>query len=416
MNTKIFRRAAIERLSSPEELDQVISISVGAGWAALAAILLFCAGALVWAVTAALPTTASGSGMIVSAGGVLNVVSRGAGVVQSIDVSVGQHVAANQVIAMIAQPALSSRVQAMRQELDQVVQKHKQDLELKTEEIRIRSEATARQRANIERSIAELKDQAVLASQRIPVMEQLFSRGLVTNQQVLDARQTLIELNGQAADRTAQLKQLDAQEFELRTQKTSLDAAMQLEIASRQREIEAAMSDLTLQETVSTPQAGHVVEIKVSPGGTIDASTPVLTIQPDADTLEVLTYVSSLQAKDIRVGMAARISPSTVKREEHGYVLGKVIFVPDYPATLAAVMRNFQNEQMVQSLAGSGPVTEVRLALEPDVTTTSGFRWSSPGGPPVKLSAGTIATAEIVTATRAPITLVIPILRQKLGL
>jgi HlyD family secretion protein len=61
-------------------------------------------------------------------------------------------------------------------------------------------------------------------------------------------------------------------------------------------------------------------------------------------------------------------------------------------------------------------VTEVRVALERDPNTVSGFRWSSPGGPPVKLSAGTIATAEIVTETRAPITLIIPILRQKLGI
>src|SRR5262245_11746508 len=187
MNTKIFRRAAIERLSSPEELDQVITISVGGGWAALVAVLLFCTGASVWAITAALPTTASGSGMIVSAGGVLNVVSRGAGVVRSVDVAVGQHVAANQVIATIAQPALTSRVQAMRQELDQVARKHQQDLGLKTEEIQIRSEAFSRQRANIERSIAELKDQAALANQRIPVMEQLYTRGLVTNQQVIAA-------------------------------------------------------------------------------------------------------------------------------------------------------------------------------------------------------------------------------------
>ena len=416
MNTQIFRRAAIERLSSPEELDQVITISVGGGWAALLAILLFCGGASVWAVTAALPTTASGSGMIVSAGGVLNVVSRGSGIVRSIDAVVGQHVAANQVIATIAQPALSGRLEALKQELGEVVVKQNQDLALKAEEIQIRVEAMSRQRANIERSINELKDQAELARQRIPVMEQLYSRGLVTNQQVIAARQSLVELNGQAADRSAQLKQLDAQEFELRTQTKSLNAAMQLDVANRQREITAAASDLTLQETVSTPYAGTVVEVKLSPGGAVAAGTPVLTIQPDSDALEVLTYVSSLQAKDIRVGMDARVSPSTVKREEHGYMWGKVTAVPDYPATIAAVMRNFQNEQLVQSLVSAGPVTEVRIALERDPNTVSGFRWSSPGGPPVKMSAGTIATAEIVTETRAPITLIIPILRQKLGI
>ena len=109
-----------------------------------------------------------------------------------------------------------------------------------------------RQRANVERSINELKDQAELARQRIPVMEQLYSRGLVTNQQVIAARQSLIELNGQAADRTAQLKQLDAQEFELRTQTKSLNSAMQLDIANRQREITAATSELITARALSS--------------------------------------------------------------------------------------------------------------------------------------------------------------------
>ena len=52
-----------------------------------ARVLLFCAGASVWAVTADLRRRRPGSGMVVSAGGVLNVVSRGAGVVRSVDAS-----------------------------------------------------------------------------------------------------------------------------------------------------------------------------------------------------------------------------------------------------------------------------------------------------------------------------------------
>ena len=415
MNTRLFRKASIERLSSPEELDQVITISVGGGWAALLAILLFCAGATVWAVTGRLPTTAAGSGMIVSTGGVLNVVARGAGVVRSINVSVGQHVPADQVVAAVAQPSLVERVDAMKAELAQVVLKQEQDLRIKAEETRIRLEALSRQRINIERSIGELRDQAKLAAERIPAMEQLFTRGLVTNQQVIAARERLVELNGVAEDRAAQLKQLDAQTFELQTETDKLRSGMRLEVARRERDIAVAGSELTLQETVTTPYAGQVVEIKVAPGGTVAAGTPVLTIQPDSDALEVVSYISSLQAKDIRVGMDARISASTVKREEYGFMWGQVVFVADYPATPAAVMRSFQNEQMVQALTGGGPVTEVRVTPVRDASTPSGFRWSSAQGPPIRISAGTIATAEIVTENRAPITLVVPILRRKLG-
>ena len=416
MSVSLFRKASLERLSSPEELDRVITISVGGGWAALVAVLLLCAGASVWAVTGRLPTTATGSGMVLSTGGVLNVVSRGSGVVQAVEVTVGQHVGANQVVATIAQPTLVERLRGMREELNEVRLKYQQDVQLKGEDIQIRLDAFARQRANLERSIAELTEQARLTAERIPAMEQLFTRGLVTNQQVIAARQALISVNGDAEDRAAQLKQLDAQEFEVKTEMSALNAAMRLDVASRERQIAAAESDLSLQERVTTPYAGVVVELKVLPGGTVAASTPVLSIQPDSDALEVLAYVSSFQAKDIRAGMDARIFPSTVKREEYGFVRGRVVFVAEYPATAAAVMRNIQNEQLVQALTGLGPITEVRVALERDPGTVSGFRWSSPAGPPIRISEGTIAVAEIVTQTRAPITLVVPILRKTLGL
>src|SRR5215510_14577038 len=97
--SRLFRKASLDRLSSPEELDQVVKISVGGRWVVLIAVLLFCAGTTVWAVTSRLPTTAAGHGMIVRTGGVLNVVSRGGGVIRSVDVSVGQRVEADQVVA-----------------------------------------------------------------------------------------------------------------------------------------------------------------------------------------------------------------------------------------------------------------------------------------------------------------------------
>jgi HlyD family secretion protein len=300
--------------------------------------------------------------------------------------------------------------------LDDVRSKYQQDLKLKEEESRIRLDALARQRANLERSIGELTDQARLAAERIPAMEQLYAQGLVIRQQVLDVRQAVITLNAAAADRAAQLKQLDAQVFEVQTQIPVMNASMRLDIARRARQIAEAESDLRLQERVTAPYAGVVVELKVVPGGTVAASTPVVSIQPDSDAIEVLAYVSAFQAKDVRAGMETRIFPSTVKREEYGFMRGRVVFVAEYPATAAAVMRNIQNEQLVQTLTGLGPISEVRVALERDATTVSGFRWSSPDGPPIRISEGTIVTAEIVTQTRAPITLVVPILRKTLGL
>jgi HlyD family secretion protein len=416
MSHPLFRKASLDRLSSPEELDQIIRISNNGSWAALVAVLLVCGAGTVWAFAAGLPTTATGNGMIVLTSGVLNVVSRGSGIVQSIDIQVGQHVEANQVVARVGQPTLTDRLRALQDTVAELGRKRARDLQLKGDEVKLRLDAIARQRLNTERLIQDLEEQTRLAADQVPVMEQLFSRGLVTNQQVIGARQKLVELRAQSEDRRAQLKQFDAQEFELRSQTSALQSEMRFDLANREREIASLRMELESQELVRAPEAGEVLEIKISPGGTVATNAPVLSIQPDSENLETLAYVSALQAKDIRVDMDARVSPSTVKREEYGFMRGKVVFVAGYPATTAALMRRFQNEQFVATLAAHGPVTEVRVVLERDPTTVSGFQWSSPGGPPIKISSGTLAMTQVVTETRAPITLVVPLLRQTLGL
>ena len=65
--SSIFRPAALERLSSPEQLDQLMQIVTLRSWLPLATLggLLFCA--LVWSVFGRIPVTTSGRGVIVRA-------------------------------------------------------------------------------------------------------------------------------------------------------------------------------------------------------------------------------------------------------------------------------------------------------------------------------------------------------------
>ena len=54
--------------------------------------------------------------------------------------------------------------------------------------------------------------------------------------------------------------------------------------------------------------------------------------------------------------------------------------------------------------------------METDPGTSSGYRWSSSQGAPVKLSGGTICLGEIVTRKQRPISLVFPYVKEQLGL
>jgi len=112
--------------------------------------------------------------------------------------------------------------------------------------------------------------------------------------------------------------------------------------------------------------------------------------------------------------MEAQIVPSTIKREEYGFMRGVVNFVADYPSTTQSMMLLLQNENLVRDLAGATPPIAIHVALQ-RADNFSGYRWSSAAGAPVKVASGTLCNAEIVVQSQRPLSLVIPVFRKSLG-
>jgi HlyD family secretion protein len=110
--------------------------------------------------------------------------------------------------------------------------------------------------------------------------------------------------------------------------------------------------------------------------------------------------------------MTVRVAPSTVRREEHGTLIGRVISVSDFPVTFEAVRALVQNDDLARSFMEGGPPHQVVIALERDPSTASGYRWTSSRGVGVSLSSGTALNADITVELRRPIGMVIPALRD----
>lgn len=416
MEKTIFRQVSLERLSSPEQLDQILRVTDPRTWVGLTAIFLLLLTTIFWGFKGSITTTASGQGVIVRTGGVLNVVSRGGGLIVVLNVKSGQRIKADQVIATIAQPVLAQRIKFMREALTEALQEREHALQLHLNSSRLQLEALQRQRTNAELQIEELTEQAKFAAEQSVADEQLVAKGLITKQQAITSKQKVVGIQDQIASLRAQLKQIDAQKFTIESAPQQDDVQMRERIANSQRELAAAEKELSTAENVVSPYDGEVLELRTSVGSTVGIGEPILSIQPDAQDLELIAYLPSAQAKDTRLGMEVQISPSTIKREEYGFMRGKVEYVADYPATPAALMRNFANETLARTLTATGAVTEVRVSLKHDPQTPSGFRWSTSRGPNIVLTSGTICTVQIVTKRQKPITLLLPYMKEKLGL
>ena len=116
--------------------------------------------------------------------------------------------------------------------------------------------------------------------------------------------------------------------------------------------------------------------------------------------------------------MEIHVTPDTVRRERFGGIIGTVTQVSAFPMTKEGATTLVGNAELVEDLISKvGPVIEVQAQLQTDSSTPSGYKWSSSKGPAnLKVSSGTTAIARVTVEKQAPITLILPFLREWSGI
>ncbi|MEO7236090.1 MAG: DUF2118 domain-containing protein, partial [Lapillicoccus sp.] len=105
MPRTLFRREAMERLGSPEQLDTLMRVVDPRRWVALVAIGVILAGAVVWGLVGRLESTARSSAcVVIPRGGTYTIQAAVAGTVLSVLVQRGDHVNEGQTVAIIETP------------------------------------------------------------------------------------------------------------------------------------------------------------------------------------------------------------------------------------------------------------------------------------------------------------------------
>lgn len=411
----IFRKVALERLSSPEQLDQLLQVTTPRSWLALGALGCVLAAALGWGIFGSIPTQASGAGILLRRGGVSDVAATGPGQVEAVLPQVGEVVRRGQVVARLRQEGLLRQIEDARTRQAALESEYRELQRYAGEQRRLRSRDLAQKRANLERGIAALEKDAGIARSRIEEQRKLLADGLITQQTLLETEQQL----------NSTLDQIAAQRLELSgLELASLDSEQQLDQQFETRR--AAIRDLDLearelraklaeQVQVVSPYTGRVLERMVDRGDVVTTGTALLSVEVVSEELMAVLFVPASEGKRIRPGMVARVSPSTVKREEFGTLLGRVAWVAEFPSTARGMARQLGNEALVTRLMQEGPPIQVNVTLARDPRTPTGYRWSSSTGPDLEISSGTLATGDIVVREERPIRLVIPSVREKLG-
>jgi HlyD family secretion protein len=471
----LFRQQALEHSSSPERLDQLMQVVGPKKWLPLVALGTLVVAGLTWSVVGRVPITVTGQGALVYPSKVVAFQSPSSGQIQALNIRVGDFVKKGQVLATINQAELEKQLLLQRVKLQQLeaqnqsastLQGQRSELEIKAiQEQRLSLQqrllqaksltpiirekdigAIGQQRQNLQERLQEAKALAPTLKDRLERRKKLRVEGAISEDTVLEAQQTYFDSIKKIADLEDQLKQLDinqvqaeksyrenlSQITDFKTQLKELDskektlAEQNLQSRmTRQNEIQEVKRNITQLEQqlkdnsqIKSEYTGRILEITATPGQILGQGARVGTIEvqePSAKLVNVAFFPVS-EGKKIQKGMKLQITPSTVKRERFGGIMGTVTNISAFPITKEGASYLVGSSEIVESLISQGPHLQVFAELQPDSSTFSGYRWSSSKGPQMKMSPGTTASVRVTVEERAPITFVFPILRSWSGI
>ena len=475
----IFRQKALDRLSSPEQLDKLIQVVTPKDWLPLASLAVFGFLGLLWSIFGSIPVTVSGQGMLINSRKVVPFQSPISGQLKSFNVEPGECVKKDDILATIDPSDKKQQLQQQQEKLAQLKQQiakatllRQQHTLIETEKIsseraslkqrlqdtqnltpRLQKQglnSIAQQRLSLEQNLLDVQELTPILLQRATKQRELQQEGAISAERVLQAEQEYRQSRQKISEIQAQLQQLRIQEAELQQKYlenlnsiTQIKAELEkLAIRKKQLEqdnleatnteknqiqeleqaiarLEKEVADNSYIKYIKSPHAGCILETTVTVGQYVNPGTRLGNLQTDEKPNQIISvaYFNVEDGKKIQPGMPILVTPDTVPRTRFGGIVGEVVDVSSFAVTSEGANSVLGNPEVVKKLmAEGGGKIEAIAQLKHDSETFSGYQWSSSQGPELEISSGTTTTVRVTVEERSPITWVMPRLREWTGI
>ena len=123
------------------------------------------------------------------------------------------------------------------------------------------------------------------------------------------------------------------------------------------------------------------------------------TTSPSQQT-QLIAYADNDAQRQLRIGMEVQVWPANEKRDEIGYVRGRISQVVRYPARISKVRQKLKSDILAKQLTGDGKnlVYEVQIDLRRAPNDSTSYDWSF--GKPDDVSMGVGTYCSVLTETR----------------
>lgn len=150
--------------------------------------------------------------------------------------------------------------------------------------------------------------------------------------------------------------------------------------------------------------SGLVISTK-SDNEPFEAFDPIVSVVDDqasgrSHRTQLIAYADNDAQRHLQIGMEAQVWPADEKRDEIGYVRGRISQVVRYPANTVDVRQALKSDIMARHLLGEGQdaLYEVRIDLLTSPTDSTRYDWSF--GEPDDVSMGIGTYCSVLTETR----------------
>ncbi|WP_373543427.1 NHLP bacteriocin system secretion protein [Chamaesiphon sp.] len=528
---KLFREESLERLSSPEQLDQLMNVVNPRAWLPLAGLGSLVAGGLLWSIFGRLSLTVSGQGVLIYPRSVVQFQAPSDGTILKLNIQSGAVIKKGDIIGTISQPSLEQQLKQEREKLDQFIAqarasdlvrtnrlasqrenlaKQKVNIEttlrrekivpqlrqknlvlldknLKSIEARLISDrqvlpnlrqrsflSIAQKRAGLTQNLARLKETLPELQTQLAARRKLYDQRVVSADIMLAAQRSYVDSLSQISNIESQVKEIEVEQItaerqyrdgvnqsnelankrqEIQVQRTDIERQYSQslntldELKTKLQDLESQLAKLTQEELetsfssknniqevnrkiaqlqreiqlksqIVSDYDGKVIQLSVVPGQIVTAGSRLGSINSKGDEAKLMSviYFADKDGQQVKPGMEVQITPSLVKRERFGGILGKVSEVTSFPVTGQDMSNIIGNQGLAESLTSSGKAPVQVFAELDTAKTKSGYKWSSSGGPDLQLSSGTTVQVQVRVGEVVPISYIIPIFKSITGI
>jgi HlyD family secretion protein len=413
----IFRERAVDSASSPESINRVAPIASARLWVLLAGAGAVVATFTAWGFFGSIPLTVRGTGILIEGSMVVAAEAPADGRIGDLLAKPGDRVEQGQVLAVVANPLLEAqRIDAQ----NAAARLREQDANMTAAEDVASAAFTASMNVRDSECRRRIDRAAAIAldfSKAVEVKRDLVRQGLLAESELLTIANATLEIERSLSDARSELLRIQADRTEASIRRQQDRQRRENGISDADALVGQLAARMSAERNVIAPRPGKLVQLTRSPGDVVHKGNTVAIISDAGDgRLRCYAFFPLTEGKRVQKDMHAHVEPSIADRERFGVISSVVRDVEPVVGTRDSFLRIMNSPEVAQDIEQryGGTVSAV-IDLEVDAASPTGLRWTGGVGYPKQLTPGTLCDVDVVTEDVAPISLLVPWLRQAFG-